>query len=338
MDKEDYVQLNKELAEYNRDKSIKECFHFDHTQCSERIISSHSIQNNKCLTLLVETVGSNEGVYCFSKNSITPEGKFQLSLVGRKIASTFSGFCSYHDQMIFECIDNNNFDFSAKQIFLYSYRAFAQSYHKNKEELNGLSKDTSLKERFEESVVNEMIAGREIACRDLEKYKLLFNDMLKEADYCQLDFYVYKKKGLYPVAASSSVNLPFTPSGVRNKFLSDISVESPPMQIVVLPELDYTYVILTCFRNDSFHRTFLNELRFNFADSGWIENIISSLLVYEVENTCISPYILKKMDDKEKEQLYIEIINSIDLPHDCLYFKQFRMSEINFFDRKFCKK
>lgn len=336
MDKEDYIQLNKELAKYNRDKSIKECFHFDNTHCSGKIISSHSIQNNKCLTLLVEMVEGNEGIYCFSKYTVTQDGEFQLSLIGRKTASTFSGFCAHHDQIVFESIDNNNFDFSVQQIFLYSYRAFAQSYHKNREELKGLSANTSLKERFDESVISEMIAGSEIACRDLEKYKLLFNKMLKENDYCQLDFFVYKKKGLYPVAASSSVNLSFTPYGVKNKFLSDIYAESLPMQIVVLPEPDYTYVILTCFKNDSFHRTFLNELRFNFANSVWVEKIISSLLVYEVENTCISPYILRKMEHKEKEQLCTEIVNSINL--SCDYFERFRMSSINFFDSKFCKR
>lgn len=40
---------------------------------------------------------------------------------GRKIATTFFGFCDYHDTVIFRDIEDINFQKTDKQIFLFTY-------------------------------------------------------------------------------------------------------------------------------------------------------------------------------------------------------------------------
>ena len=55
---------------------------------------------------------------------------------GRKIATTFFGFCDYHDTVIFRDVEDINFQKTDKQIFLFTYWTFAWHYHKKIEELN----------------------------------------------------------------------------------------------------------------------------------------------------------------------------------------------------------
>lgn len=58
--KQDHIQLKKEISQYFRNRFIKECF-YTNSECSDKIIKAHSIQNKRYLSLLVERVNSNEG-------------------------------------------------------------------------------------------------------------------------------------------------------------------------------------------------------------------------------------------------------------------------------------
>lgn len=64
---------------------------------------------------------------------------------GRKIATTFSGFCEYHDKITFQDIEDCEFQGSDKQIFLFTYRTFAWHYHKK---LQQIARELYLKKRF----------------------------------------------------------------------------------------------------------------------------------------------------------------------------------------------
>lgn len=334
--KQDHIQLKKEISQYFRSRSIKDCF-YANSECSGKIINAHSIQNNGCLSLLVERVNSNDGLYIFSKYFFEENGSLQLELVGRNVASTFSGFCSFHDQTLFKSIDNNDFDYSSQQMFLYSYRAFAQTYHKKKEEFKGQHCDSVLRQKTEKDFWEDTTLGCNTAIRDIEKHRHTMNELFENHYYNQLDYFVYHKKGLYPIASSGCVNLAFSPGGKENCSFFNLEQECFPLMITVLPEVANTYVIIACFKNDAFHKALINELKFLFWDQVWIEKVISSILVFDMENTCLSPYIWRKMDVLEQQQLCDEICQSIIPTINPYYFESFNFSEINFFDPKFYK-
>ena len=335
--KRELIQLKKEISQYFKKRAIKRCFYPEHSECSSKVINAHSIQNNKCLSLLTERVDNNEGLYSFSKYSFLEDGRLQLELTGRKAASTFSGFCTFHDQTLFKDIDNNDFDYSSKQMFLYSYRAFAQAYHKKMEELKGQHGDSILKQKAEQDIWEDTTLGCEVSYRDLRKHYYSINKMLREQDYNQLDFYVYKKKGLYPIAASGCLIPAFSPQGEPNNSFFDLTKDCYPLIMTVLPGSSNTYVIFAYYRNDTFSQGLINELRFRFWDNLWIEKVISSFLVFDMENTCISPYIWESMNYIEQEQLYYELLQSIIPSINPTYFNAFNFSAINFFDPKYLK-
>lgn len=109
---------------------IKQCLHPRKEECSEKIIKAHSIQNNKILNRIAE----NGLVYMPCPKFDNP---FEtMTKYGRKEATIFTGFCSYHDKILFQPIEDNSFDKSIEHIFLYTYRCFSVEYHKKQEVKN----------------------------------------------------------------------------------------------------------------------------------------------------------------------------------------------------------
>jgi hypothetical protein len=54
--------------------------------------------------------------------------------VGRNFATTFEGFCSNHDAILFRPIETQIFDLANdEQLFLYAYRAIVRELHASME-------------------------------------------------------------------------------------------------------------------------------------------------------------------------------------------------------------
>src|SRR5699024_4598626 len=111
-----------------RDGQIKQCLHPNKDECTDKIVKAHAIQNNRILTKIAENgwVKTLNG----TSNLIFQSSQEQ----GRKIATTFTGFCSYHDKKVFQAIEDQPFTATAKQIFLFTYRTMAWHYHKKEEQ------------------------------------------------------------------------------------------------------------------------------------------------------------------------------------------------------------
>lgn len=93
--------------------------HPNKDECTDKIVKAHAIQNNRILTKIAE----NGWIKTLN---VTSNLIFQSSQEqGRKIATTFTGFCSYHDKKVFQAIEDQPFIATAKQIFLFTYRTMA---------------------------------------------------------------------------------------------------------------------------------------------------------------------------------------------------------------------
>jgi hypothetical protein len=111
-----------------REAQIKQCLHPNQSECSEKIVKAHAIQNNRILNKI-----SENGIV------VTLDGAsnlvFQTSdIKGRGIATTFTGFCAYHDKVFFQDIEDKEFNGTEKQIFLLTYRTMAWHYHKKQQQ------------------------------------------------------------------------------------------------------------------------------------------------------------------------------------------------------------
>lgn len=115
-------KMNMYLKDYAinvKNTRIKQCIHPIKNECAGDIVRAHAIQNNRILTKLSVNgmLATLDGVsnYMFQ----------DAQLKGRKVTTTFSGFCSYHDKKLFQEIEDKEFLSTRKQIFLYTYRTIA---------------------------------------------------------------------------------------------------------------------------------------------------------------------------------------------------------------------
>jgi hypothetical protein len=91
--------------------------------CRGKIIRAHSLQK------ATFKAHSRQGhVYEFDPFSFRDRGD-PPTLVGINDATTFTGFCEYHDNTLFATIENEAFKAHPKQFFLHNFRAAAQAYY-----------------------------------------------------------------------------------------------------------------------------------------------------------------------------------------------------------------
>ena len=148
-------EVSKHFSKHKKQSRIKKCF-CENEDCN-KIIDAHSISRST-LKRIKDTTSSGEKVIVLSDVKIDNGNITNApSLKGwAEEASVFNGFCGFHDNKIFEPIENSiPFNKTEEQCFLHSYRSFAVTYHKRKEQENFLINSledtiTSVKTPFNE--------------------------------------------------------------------------------------------------------------------------------------------------------------------------------------------
>jgi len=124
-------EMKSRMSTYKKESRIKECFHPNKEECEGKIKQAYSIQRNGRLSIIESEVNGNNCVYTFTSCKSSAENMMEdLVPIGKKEASTFFGFCDFHDSTLFSPIENNKFDKSSKHLLLHSYRSYAHSYHR----------------------------------------------------------------------------------------------------------------------------------------------------------------------------------------------------------------
>jgi len=110
------------------------------TDCSGKIIKAHTVSKK-----FLKSIAENGKLLGIPKLSATPnEPSFEYKDLGINQASTFTGFCSYHDREIFSEIENKEIIFSKKQCSLLAYRSIVMELYKKDLMSKIFSKDSIL--------------------------------------------------------------------------------------------------------------------------------------------------------------------------------------------------
>lgn len=116
--------------------NLKVCLAFDSTKCDGNIKGAHSIQNNRILNRI-----SEEGHLLRIASEISDdEPKTIFKKISKNKASTFFGFCDFHDTELFKPIEIKEYKRHSIQDFLFAYRAHAIEYHRKMQSLNEAQK------------------------------------------------------------------------------------------------------------------------------------------------------------------------------------------------------
>ncbi len=328
MKKEDFHQyLTSVKAAYKKESRIMECFHHNKNECRGKIKKSHSIQRNGRLSIIESPVNQSNSIYTFTSHTFSINHFLDdLVPIGKKEASTFFGFCDYHDTTIFSNIENNKFDGSDKHLFLHSYRSFTHSYHRKMEEHKIYNNPNSeYIKALHPLQVKSMKFGLEMGVKDAKHYKKQLDAAIDLENYTFFEYLVYEKEGLYPFAVSSQMSPRVT---YRNKPMNNHLDPNKPWSqplITFLPDESTTFVILAAFPNDLNSIALIDELE-KLPDL-LLEKAITSLIIANCENTFISPKAWHKLNKNQQRLLLDEFeANTISDKYEKTFFK----SQFNF--------
>lgn len=97
------------------------------SECAQNAIRAHSVQNSRVLDLLADQGHVIMPRLNFRKGA---PPQFVFEQVGRNQATTFTGLCAEHDQLLFAPIDTEPLDpDDLQQLFLLAYRSLLKEVH-----------------------------------------------------------------------------------------------------------------------------------------------------------------------------------------------------------------
>lgn len=311
---------------------ITECFHHDKSSCKGDIKQSHSLQRNGRLSLIEGDDGKgNQVVYTFTNSEVDgTTGLRYLKPLGKATASTFFGFCDFHDTALFSPIENFSFNNSDNHCFLHSYRSFALSYHRHKEFVKFTKHGSHYSRSLPKHKLIEMLRCAELGIQEMEIEKRKLDVMLTSKSFCELEYLTYQIPEKFAIACSSLISPESSYKGYPMNNHSDSHKPFSQIMLTILPDENETIIIMACFSSDVNGTRFLNELD-ALADLP-LKKAISSLMISKAENTFFAPVLWDQLGAQGQKQLcreFEDAVKSFRLP------KGFVHTEVNFFDSKF---
>lgn len=329
--KQKLLELKMIVSEFKKSGRILECFCSDQNMCKGNIKQSHSIQRNGRLSIIEGNVNGNSCLYTFTDyESDGVNAVKTLKPIGKAIASTFFGFCDYHDTSIFSPIENFQFNESPKHCFLHSYRSFAHSYHRKKEELKAYKSKSKYTDLMPKEVLSRLTEGAEVGVAELEVRKKYLDNLLITERFDELEYLTFIIPEKFPIACSSQISPLYSYSGrPMNNHMNPNEMYSHIM-LTVLPDTHSTVIIFACFPEDVKGIDFLDELDALYPLQ--FKQAVSSILINNAENTFFAPALWDKLGPKGQRILCKEL--EISFSQSPAMFDRFPHTETNFFHPK----
>ena len=167
-------------------------------ECDCQIVQAHTVSKSGSL----RRIARKGHVYSLklelgTKNRSDRLSRFTPKLKGINHASTFSGFCARHDDLIFSPLEKQEFKGTSEQCFLLGYRALARELYTKRAAVENiglireLDKGLSLEEQIRfQSEHQAMNLGFLTGYRDLMASKADFDSILEKGTFKSVRGYV----------------------------------------------------------------------------------------------------------------------------------------------------
>ncbi len=315
---------------YNRLKNElfpKFCFYDD--KCNNKISKAHSVQKNRILT----SISENGMVLNFQPDPTNIDMFFKALPIGIKKASTFKGFCNYHDNNLFTAIENSEYQLGNKeQQYLFAYRNLAFEYHAKKYQLlynnkvynaclecdkEFLKTYLTIEANYVSEYINNNIDEHKYRIQEsldvleqLDNQRYAFNLNLDKNRFYKVKTYeiVFDKR--YEIAASGLPTIVYDINGNRINDIHKLKSHLAFLFVTIFPTMNKTVVLLSCSQMDySRYENFFKQIE-NLSIEN-IKKVISCLLVGYIENLFLSPRLWNDLSDSEKSTIEATYTNNI---------------------------
>jgi hypothetical protein len=319
------------LKKLMKKSQIKQCLHPNTNACSGPIVNAHSIQNNGILN----TLSVKNHVLMF-KSNITDEGAVpSITEVGKNKATTFLGFCNFHDTNTFLPIENVPYTKTLEQNFLFAYRAYAFEAHKKLEQLSRFQNMIATNpELLSYELVVLYYRNIQLGIKDFEANKCLFVDGLVNNKFSDVSTKCYEFDVDAKIAVCSGYFLEYDlESNALNKQIHrGVYKRAKYIFVNVFPQDSKTFVLISCLTCDqSEYNGLFNQID-NLTDFEK-KMFFSRLIIFFSENFVVSKQKWSKFSQHQQKQIEFEFRESIGFNSDFGGVANFTRGQLyNFFE------
>lgn len=282
------------------------------SDCDEKIIRAHSIQNNQSLS----KIAANGHVYQLD-NKYQHEVKTYLDYkkIGINKASVFKGFCKKHDNEIFEPIDNYLLEPTAEQIFLYAYRSICKEIYQKYKVIQALKENIQLVNSEDEEQLGWYLLGNQKGYEELIKIKKSYDETFLNKSFEKDILYVifYSKKPMN-LAFSSLIYPDFD---FQNNLLQDLGDLENDKDLITYFSAPmnggWGYVFAWHIKNNSICKQFAISLGKTIDLGQPIEHTLFQYMFLNSENHALSPYWWEGLEQDQQSRILYAINHKLDL-------------------------
>ena len=182
------------------------------SNCSKTVARAHTVPRAGSL----RHIARKGHVYSFVvslENLKKHHGVCVPELTGINRASTFTGFCSKHDDEIFAAIEKQPFTATPEQCFLLGYRALAREVFTKQAAASlfdlrrSMDRGKPLEAQLDIQTQNSFYeTGVTAGLRDNAHYKSIYDEILEAQDFSNVRYYVIEVEGSPDVMCSAGVS------------------------------------------------------------------------------------------------------------------------------------
>jgi hypothetical protein len=243
------------------------------------------------------------------------EGAVQHDLVGINSATTFTGFCSRHDQQLFRAIDIGNLLPSKEQAFLLHYRALCRELYVKRPTLasnNALREADRGRPHEFQSMLQHLISGQEVSIstslKELGGEKVICDAAVLKGSYDEINALVIHFDQTPSIACSGHTQPIFDFAGNEIQNLADMATPLAKLSFTLLPSDSGGIAVIAWLSNsDSVCRRFADSflaVRDDLKCSAIVQWVFDSF-----ENHALEPRWWESLPEKKKEELKLISLN-----------------------------
>ncbi|WP_417442861.1 hypothetical protein [Idiomarina abyssalis] len=299
LDTHEYGDIGAYHRTRNKLAKIGKCLHFNAGDECTSVIRAHSVQKSQLLSV----ISKNNHIYALA-NKVENDGGVKIQKKSIYKFSTFRGFCQYHDNEIFEPIDNKPFHLELEQASLYAYRSICRElYVKNNslhlflDQLAKLSSNGKLRQ-----YLSDLIEGTQNGLETLSTKKVTFDRLLKTKQLDQLKYVVFESESKPNISFSGLLYPDFDFQGRR---LQDLAVSSFEFSLITFcsAPTDNGWAALFVWHenDDEVCFRFIESLKEAVRAGKTIEDSIFRLVILTCDNVAFSPNWWEALDSSQQD-------------------------------------
>ncbi|MCX2834477.1 SEC-C domain-containing protein [Microbulbifer thermotolerans] len=285
--------------------------------CSKKKIFAHSVQRSKALGPIRNI--KNEVLTFYQSSGYLPK------LIGWKKASTFRGFCGFHDKTIFAEVEDNSVEPTLKQLFILGYRGICHELYQKSAGLR--SRIATLKYlangslplglRENASYLLSSYEGLKKGEAEIENLKVnIFDPAFVEKRYKDFSSLYIEFSGMQMIAACGAISPDFDVVGNSLQFLYRIDLAAQYMAINILNDggkIKFSLLWPKSFdKCEAFSRSLVS-----LSEPDLVKKVVAIIFGY-LENVYFSESWWSQLKEEEKKEVIFlakSVFYTIDTPN-----------------------